>query len=51
MYTYIAMYKGKKIEVQAPTAYAAQLRAAEQFRAKKTWEVSVYRADLPVTID
>ena len=51
MYTYICMYKGKFIQVEAPTTYAAQLKAAEQFRAKKTWEVSVYRADLPVTVD
>lgn len=35
---YIALYKGKQIEVHAATSY----EAAVQFKAKKTWEVSVY---------
>lgn len=45
---YIAFYKGKQIEVRAETSHAAQQIAAEQFKAKKAWEVSVYlceRAD------
>jgi hypothetical protein len=39
---YIAIYKGKQIEVYANTQYDAQLAAAKQFKAKKSYEVSVY---------
>lgn len=39
---YIAMYKGKKKEVYAETAYEAQKIAAKQFKAKKKYEVNVY---------
>lgn len=45
---YIAMYKGKKIEVYAETSREAQTKAAIQFKAKKAYEVDVYlceRAD------
>lgn len=38
---YIAFYKGKQIEVRAETAYKAQLAAAAQFKAKKSYEVHV----------
>ena len=41
---YICFYKGKKIEVYAPTSFAAQKKAAEQFKAKKSYEVSVHLA-------
>jgi hypothetical protein len=39
---YIAMYKGKKLEVYAETAYAAQQKAARMFNARKDYEVSVF---------
>lgn len=39
---YIAIYKGKQIEVYAATSYEAQKLAASQFKAKKTYDVSVY---------
>jgi len=39
---YIAMYRGKKKEVYANTSYEAQTIAAKEFKAKKSWEVSVY---------
>ena len=39
---YIAMYKGKQIEVYAETSYQAQLKAATIFKAKKSYEVDVY---------
>jgi hypothetical protein len=45
---YIAIYKGKQIEVYAESSYQAQLEAAKQFKAKKSYDVSVYlceRAD------
>jgi len=41
MNTYHAFYKGKQIELQAETSYAAQRAAAITFNAKKHWEVTV----------
>lgn len=38
---YKAFYKGKQIEVHAPTSRMAQELAAAKFKAKKVWEVSV----------
>lgn len=38
---YKAFYKGKSIEVYANTSYAAQQLAAQQFKAKKSYEVTV----------
>jgi hypothetical protein len=42
MYGYIAIYKGKRLEVYAESSYKAQLEAAKQFKAKKSYDVSVY---------
>lgn len=42
MNKYIALYKGKKFEVEANTSYEAQQTAAKLVKAKKSWEVSVY---------
>jgi hypothetical protein len=39
---YIALYKGRQIEVESDTSYHAQLKAAEVFKARKSYEVSVY---------
>lgn len=39
---YIAMYKGKKVEVYAETSYKAQQLASEFFKAKRSYEVDVY---------
>lgn len=41
MNTYHAFYKTKKLEVTADTSYAAQLKAAALFKAKKSYEVTV----------
>ena len=38
---YKAFYKNKSIEVYAATSYKAQLKAAEQFKAKKSYQVTV----------
>ncbi len=38
---YKAFWRGKSIEVYADTSFAAQKKAAEQFKAKKSYEVSV----------
>lgn len=46
MNTYRAFYKGKTLDVKANTQYGAQLEAAKQFRAKKSWEVPVVLCDL-----
>ena len=43
---YIAFYKDKKLEVMASTSLEAQTIAAQQFKAKKRYEVSVYLADI-----
>ncbi len=41
MHTYIAIYRGKRIEVKAADSYRAQLEAAKIFRAKKSYDVTV----------
>ena len=41
---YIAFYRGKRIEVMADTSYEAQKKAAEMFKAKKSYEVTVVLA-------
>lgn len=38
---YKAFYKGRTIEVYAETSYKAQLKAAAEFKAKKSYEVTV----------
>ena len=45
-FPFIASYRKKKIEVFAKSSFGAQLKAAEIFKAKKTYEVTVMRADL-----
>lgn len=42
MNTYVCFYRDRKIEVQADTTFAAQKIAAEKFRARKSYEVSVH---------
>ena len=41
MMIYKAFYKGKNIEVEAETTYKAQLLAAQIFKAKKRYDVSI----------
>jgi len=48
MNNYECFYKGKRISVQAESSYKAQLEAAKQFKAKKSYDVSVVLADKPV---
>jgi len=48
MRTYKAFYKGKTVTVIAKTSYAAQQEAAKFFKAKKSWEVTILLADVPV---
>ena len=42
MNKYIAIYKGKQIEVMANTSYEAQLKSSIIFKAKKSYQVSVF---------
>jgi hypothetical protein len=42
---YIAFYKGKRTEVYAESSYAAQKMAAEKFKARKQYEVTVFLAE------
>ena len=46
MNKYLAIYKGKRIEVTANTSYEAQQKAVEQFKAKKSYQVDVYLTEL-----
>lgn len=41
MNKYKAFYRGKQTEVSAKTSLQAQLRAADHFKAKKSYEVTV----------
>lgn len=42
---YVCFYKGKKIEVYAETSYEAQQKAVAQFKAKKSYDVTVMLAE------
>lgn len=42
---YICLYRGKTHEVHANTTYEAQQKAVAHFKAKKSYEVSVYLAE------
>ncbi len=44
MNQYEAFYKDKRLTVEAATSYAAQLKAAELFKARKSYEVNVVLA-------
>ena len=45
MNKYICFYKSKQLEVEADTSYHAQLKAAEIFKARKSYDVSVMLAE------
>ncbi len=42
MFGYIAIYKSQKHELYAEDLYKAQRQAATYFKAKKSYDVSVY---------
>jgi hypothetical protein len=44
MNTYTAFYKGKSIDVQAETSFAAQQKAANLLHAKRSYEVTIVLA-------
>lgn len=41
MNTYLAFYRGRKIEVEATTSYEAQEAAAKRLKARKSYDVVV----------
>lgn len=43
---YIAFYKNKQMEVYAKTSYEAQQKAAKDFKAKKSYEVTVVLCEI-----
>ena len=43
---YKAFYKGKQKDVYAETSYKAQLLAAQEFKAKKSYEVTIVLCEL-----
>lgn len=47
MYGYVCFYRGKRIEVYALNSFDAQEAAAKIFKAKKSYQVSVYLAERP----
>ena len=51
MFTYIAFYRGKQIEVKALRSFDAQEIAAKQFKARKSYEVTVMLDGTPVIHD
>jgi len=42
---YICFYRGRQCEVYADTSYAAQEKAAQVLKARKSWEVTVVLAE------
>lgn len=42
---YICFYNGKRVEVRAPTTYAAQEKAAAMLGVKKAYKVTVMLAE------
>ena len=43
---YKAFYKGKTVEVEAESSYSAQIKAAQLFKAKKQYDVTVMLLDV-----
>jgi hypothetical protein len=44
LHTYICFYRGKQVELQAESSYAAQKAGAQHFKAKKAYEVTAMLA-------
>jgi hypothetical protein len=47
---YQAYYRGRTIQIEAQSSYQAQLRAAEIFGARKSYQVAVVLADTPIDV-
>ena len=46
MFQFICFFKGKKTLILAETSYKAQCAAAVYFKAKKSYDITVMRADI-----
>jgi hypothetical protein len=46
MNTYIAFFKGQRIEIEAESQYQAQQKAAQRFKARKSYEVTTILAQI-----
>lgn len=42
---FVCLYKGNRIEVYAETSYKAQLKAAQIFKTRKSYDVTVVLAE------
>lgn len=47
LFGYKAFYKSKSLDVYAVSSYAAQQKAAQLFKARKAWEVTVILCERP----
>lgn len=47
LFGYCALYKNKKVGVYAQNSLSAQELAAKHFKAKKSYDVSVYLTEKP----
>jgi len=47
MFTYIAFYRGKQMEIKALRSFDAQEIAAKAFKARKSYEVTVMLVGRP----
>ena len=47
MFTYIAFYRGKQMEVKALRSFDAQEIAAKAFKARKSYEVTIMLVGRP----
>lgn len=45
MNQYIAIYKNKRLDINAEDVYLAQLKAKELFNAKHSWHITMIRMD------
>tara|TARA_R110000772_G_scaffold99174_2_gene198850 strand:- start:10394 stop:10570 length:177 start_codon:yes stop_codon:yes gene_type:complete len=43
---YKAFYRGKTLDIYADSLYNAQVKAAKEFKARKTYEVTVVLCEL-----
>lgn len=41
MNKYLCFYRGRTLTIEASTSYEASKKAAKQFKAKRSWDVSV----------
>lgn len=45
MNKYLCFYRGRTLTIEASTSYEASKKAAKEFKAKRSWDVSVIIAE------